>query len=110
MVTVSKSVIASHHYEIHLVDILQYGIETFGFIQAKKYFDTISQLVERLCTDYLFYPECRYMPTKNRIYRNIILDSHLIIYRIVDKRIEVLDIIHGASSIQSIRKTRSIRL
>jgi hypothetical protein len=33
------------------------------------------------------------------MYRNIILDAHLIVYRITNKRIEVPDIIHAASSI-----------
>jgi hypothetical protein len=42
--------------------------------------------------------------------RNIILDAHLIIYRITIKQIEVLDIIHSASSIHKIRSSRSIRL
>jgi len=44
------------------------------------------------------------------MYRNIILDAHLIIYRITNERIEVLDIVHSASSISRIRQTRSIRI
>jgi plasmid stabilization system protein ParE len=56
------------------------------------------------------YPECRHLATKSRLYRNIILDAHLIIYRITDERIEVLDIIHSASSIRKIRDVRKIRL
>jgi hypothetical protein len=44
------------------------------------------------------------------MYRNIILDAHLIIYRITDTRIEVLDIIHSASSTGKIRAVRNIRL
>ena len=37
-------------------------------------------------------------------------DAHLIIYRITDERIEVLDIIHAASSISKIRGVRNVRL
>jgi len=44
------------------------------------------------------------------MYRNIILDAHLIIYRIAKERIEVLDIIHSASSIRKIREVRKIRI
>jgi len=44
------------------------------------------------------------------MYRNIILDAHLIIYRITNERVEVLDIIHSASSIRKIRGVRKIRL
>ena len=44
------------------------------------------------------------------MYRNIILDAHLIIFRITEKRIEVLDIIHSASGIRKIRNIRKVRL
>jgi hypothetical protein len=56
------------------------------------------------------YPECRFLVTKNHIYRNIILDAHLIIYRNSDYHIEVLDIIHKASSIGKIQKARKIKV
>jgi plasmid stabilization system protein ParE len=110
MVRESKRVITSRYYEEHLVEILEYGIAKFGYTQVKKYFNRISSLVERLETEYTYYPECRYLQTKSRMYRNIILDAHLIIYRITEKRIEVLDIIHSASSIRKIRNIRKICL
>jgi len=93
-----------------LGEVLEYGIEIFGYIQARKYFNAISYLVERLEYDYNYHPECRHLATKSRMYRNIILDAHLIIYRITSERIEVLDIIHSASSVSKIRNTRKIRL
>ena len=110
MVRESKKVITSRYYENHLVEILEYSIETFGYLQARKYFDAISEFVERLCGDYTYHPECRHLATKSRMYRNIILDAHLIIYRITNERIEVLDIIHSASSIGKIRGARKIHL
>jgi len=109
MVRQSKKVITSHYYEKHLIEILEYGILAFGYVQARKYFTAIANLVEGLDNDYNFYPECRYLATKNRIYRNIILDSHLIIYRIKNECIEVLDIIHSASSISKIRKVSKVK-
>ena len=110
MVRQSKKVITSLNYEEHLTEILEYGIEVFGYLQARKYFNLISILVERLDTDYTYHPECRHLATKSRMYRNIILDAHLIIYRITYHHIEVLDIIHSASSIRKIRNTRNIQL
>ncbi|MDR3218107.1 MAG: type II toxin-antitoxin system RelE/ParE family toxin [Dysgonamonadaceae bacterium] len=101
---------ASHDYEEHLIEILRWSIEKFGIMQAKKYFFTISHFVERLNIDYTCHPECRHLATKSRMYRNIILDAHLIIYRITDERIEVLDIFHSASSIRKIRGVRNIHL
>jgi len=110
MVRHAKIVITSQYYEEHLVEILEYGIEIFGYAQARKYFNTISHLVESLEFNYNYHPECRYLATKSRMYRNIILDAHLIIYRITNERIEVLDIIHASSSIQKIRGVRKIRM
>ena len=110
MVRQSKIVITSQDYEDSLVEILEYGIEMFGYIQARKYFNTISSLVDNLDNEYTIHPECRHLATKNRIYRNIILDAHLIIYRITDERIEVLNIVHSASNIGKIQSSRKIRI
>ena len=110
MVEQAKYVATSPRYEEHLVEVLEYGIETFGYIQARKYFNTIADLVEKLGSSYSHYPQCRFLATKSRMYRNIILDAHLIVYRITDKRIEVLDIIHSASSISKLRSLRKIHL
>jgi plasmid stabilization system protein ParE len=105
-----KEVVTSGRYEAHLIEILDYSIETFGYIQTQKYFNKITQKVESLDRYYTYYPECRHIPTKSRMYRNIILDAHLIIYRITNERIEVLDIVHSASSISKIRAVRKVRL
>jgi len=103
-------VITSANFEEHLLEILEHGIVMFGMTQARKYFTMIQNVVKKLDREFTYHPECRHLATKSRMYRNIILDSHLIIYRITDKRIEVLDILHSASSIRKIRSVRSIHL
>jgi plasmid stabilization system protein ParE len=105
-----KSVKVSVEFDIHSTHIYDYTLDTFGYFQAERYQDTIEKALETLHGFYLAYPECRHIPTKSRMYRNIILDAHLIIYRITDERIEVLDIIHSASSIGKIRGVRNVRL
>jgi len=110
MVIQSKEVITSRNYETHLVEILEYSLDTFGYFQTEKYFNKISQSVESLNINYTVHPECRHLATKSRMYRNIILDAHLILYRITTECIEVLDIVHGASSISKIKRTRQIRM
>jgi len=82
----------------------------FGYFQAEYYKQKIRHVLGTLPDFYMTYPECRHLATKSRMYRNIILDSHLIIYRITAQRIEILDIFHSASSIGKIRAARSIRL
>lgn len=93
-----------------LGQIYTYGLETFGQRQAEQYENFIWRLVFRLETDYEMYPECRHIPTKFRKYRNIIIESHLVIYRITPEQIEVLKAINSRMSITKIRGVRSIKL
>jgi len=105
-----KPVKVSLKYERSLDEIFCYSFETFGEVQAVRYRQKIMNAVETLSVYYSSYPPCRHIPTKTHKYRNIILDAHLLIYRVTNERIEVLDIVHQASSISKIRKVRSIRL
>jgi len=105
-----KSLEVSDKFKKSLNDIYYYSFETFGQIQTERYMQKMEKAIDSLLHYYLAYPECRHIATKSRMYRNIILDAHLIIYRITDERIEVLDIIHSASSISRIRGVRNVRL
>ena len=100
----------SDEFKANIARIYNYTFDTFGYFQAERYNRKIENAIETLSNSYTIYPECRHLATKSRMYRNIIFDSHLIIYRITDKRIEVLDIIHAASSIRKISGVRKIRL
>jgi len=90
--------------------VYDFGFETFGYFQAEQYKQKIRKSLDTLPAFYAAYPECRHLATKSHMYRNIILDAHLIIYRVTAQRIEVLDIVHAASSIGKIRSARKIRL
>ena len=105
-----KPYVTSDKFLVSRIEVYNYGIRTFGYFQTERYDREIEKAIETLPDFYMAYPECRHIPTKNHIYRNIILDAHLIIYRITFERIEVLDIIHSASSIGKIRNTRKIHL
>ena len=77
---------------------------------AKSFIADVYSHVWSLDISYLIYPECRHLQTKNKIYRNIILGSYLIIYRVTAQSVEVLRILRAESSITHIRSTRSIKL
>jgi toxin ParE1/3/4 len=87
--------------------IFQYGLETFGIIQAELYEKQIWELVEGLSPNYLLFPECRHLQTKSKIYRWIILQSHLIIYRLRKDEVQVLRIIHSKRRVSYI-KTQAV--
>lgn len=105
-----KPVVVSGQFKRSRQSVYIDGIELFGFYQAGLYLDKILEALNTLPIYYNIYPECRHIVTKSRMYRNIILDSHLIIYRITDSRIEVLDIVHAASSMNRIKRTRGIKI
>ena len=105
-----KPYVVSQKFNESRESIYEYSVYTFGYFQAERYRDKIRKSLDTLPEYHTAYPECRHLATKSRMYRNIILDAHLIIYRITDQRIEVLDIIHSASSIRKIHNVRKIRL
>ena len=105
-----KPYITARNFRDSRKQIYEYSLETFGYFQAERYSAIIQKALETLPEWHTAYPECRHIPTKSRMYRNIILDAHLIIYRITKQRIEVLDIVHAASSISKIRATRKINI
>lgn len=94
METEPKPVIYSTQFKEDIIDVYRYSIETFGKIHAESYLENIYKLVESLNAIYNIYPELHHLPTKSRMYRWIILDSHLIIYRITATQIQVLRIVH----------------
>ena len=100
----------SQVFNLDLDDIYQYSIDTFGIRQAKLYENEIWKLVEGLSTNWPLFSECRHLPTKSKMYRWIILESHLIIYRITEKEIQVLRIVHSNRSIIKIRRAKRIKL
>ncbi len=105
-----KEVVRSEFYYTDIQDIFEYGEVTFGFKAAIYYIDDLKIMVRDLNAHYLLHPECRHLETKTKIYRNIILGSYLIIYRITPNRIEVLRAFHGSRSPKIIAQTRSLKI
>lgn len=104
-----KEVVKSNFYYKDIQDIYEYGEATFGLRLADLFFESILNDVENLETQYLLHPECRHLETKTKIYRNIILGSYLIIYRIRANKIEVLRAFHGSRSPKIIKQVRKIK-
>lgn len=104
-----KKVVKSEFYYVDIQDVYEYGEATFGVKLADSFFEIILNEVESLETQYLLHPECRHLETKTKIYRNIILGSYLIIYRITVDKIQILRAFHGSRSPQEMKKVKKIR-
>ncbi|HWY10518.1 MAG TPA: type II toxin-antitoxin system RelE/ParE family toxin [Bacteroidia bacterium] len=105
-----KKVVRSEYFYKDIQKIYLYGVETFGVRAADVFFEEILKQISELSYLFNIYPECRHLKTKTQIYRNIILGSYLIIYRITPKRIEVLRAIHGSQSPKVFKKIRQLKL
>ena len=105
----NKEVVASKKVDFDLEEIYDYSVDTFGERKAKEYVNCLYDTIMSLDKNYLMYPECRQLPTKGKIYRRVVVESHIIIYRIT-KRVEVLRIFHSASSNRKIRSARTVNI
>ncbi len=105
-----KEVIRSDFYFSDIQNIFEYGEVTFGERAALLFYEDLKIIVRGLETNYLVNPECRHLETKTKIYRNIILGSYLIIYRIRANRIEVLRAFHGSRSPRIIKQVRKVKI
>jgi plasmid stabilization system protein ParE len=105
-----KEVNVSGQFEKDLFAVFEYGEEIFGQTAARSFVADIYSRIWSLDEQYLLHPECRHLPTKDHRYRNIILASYLIIYRITKIAVEVLRILHGHSSIRKIKSVRKVNI
>ena len=105
-----KEVVRSTFYLADIQDIFEYGEATFGEKAALFFYEDIRSIVRSLETQYLLHPECRHLETKTKMYRNIILGSYLIIYRIKAHKIEVLRAFHGSRSPKYIKAIKKITI
>jgi toxin ParE1/3/4 len=104
-------VVTSNFFDfIDLPSIHEYGMETFGLKLADYFIAEIYVRLNELSYSYYLHPECRHLITKTKKYRNIILGSYLVIYRITPTRIEVLRAFHSSRSPKEIKKARNIRI
>jgi len=85
-----------------------YGEETFGERKADEYHRLLMNAVNSLDTKYLMYSQCQQLETRRKVYRRVVVESHIIIYRIA-KRIEVLRVLHSASSNRKIKSVRAVK-
>jgi plasmid stabilization system protein ParE len=106
----AKEVVLTTLTQADIKAIFEYGAETFGFIAAKAFVAEVYMSIWGLDYQYNIHPECRFLPTKSKMYRNIIQGNYLIIYRITPKRAEVLRVFNSRVSIRKIRTARGAKV
>ena len=102
----AKEVVLTTLAQADIKAVFEYGAETFGFIAAKAFVAEVYMSIWGLDYQYNMHPECRFLPTKRKMYRNIIQGNYLIIYRITPKRVDVLRVFNSRVSVRKIRTAR----
>ena len=87
--------------ELHS-EILYHRLNTSEVFASTMKIEFMKKVDSILLNPYI-YPECRFLPTKTQIYRNIIWGNYLIIYRIKKDVIEVLSFFHAKQKPSKIR-------
>lgn len=105
-----KEVVLATIAQSDIKAVFEYGTETFGFIAAKAFVAEVYMSIWGLDYQYHMHPECRFLPTKSTMYRNVIQGNYLIIYRITPKRVEVLRVLNSRVSIRKIRTARGTKI
>lgn len=105
-----RKVVYSLAFYKDIQHIYLYGKETFGKIFADLFIEEINHTTEGLSYQFNIHPECRFLPTQSKKYRNIILGKYLVIYRITPDKIEVIRAFHSSQSIRKIKTARSIKI
>lgn len=71
-----------------------YYAYNYSIEAAEKLRLGFSKEILKILPNPYIYPECRFLPTKTQIYRNIVWENYLIIYRIRKTKIVVLSLFH----------------
>lgn len=76
---------------------------------AQQFKTKFVEQVESILPFYLSHPECRFIPTKNKIYRNIVWGNFLLVYKILKNEILVLGIFHSKQHPKKLKSYRKIK-
>ncbi|WP_409013356.1 type II toxin-antitoxin system RelE/ParE family toxin [Dyadobacter sp. CY343] len=87
-----------------------YGVETYSYESATDFLEELFAEITKLSVSYLRNPECRYLKTVSKKYRNLRFKNYLVIYRIASMQIEILTIMHSSRSVAKLKLARRIKL
>ncbi len=87
-------------------EILYHRANTSEAFAASMKIDFMKKVDSILPNPYI-YPECRFLPTKTQLYRNIVWGNYLIIYKIKKNSVVVLSLFHTKQKPVKIRMVKN---
>lgn len=104
-----KEVIITEHALQTVRDEFEYLKENVSPEFAYKFRDEFPKQVEAILPFYLKHSECRFLPARNKIYRNLVWGNYLIIYKLLEKEILILGIFHTNQNSKKLKSFRRIK-
>lgn len=96
----------SEFVEADLAEECNYFEEHYSEKYAQRFWKEFYEQVNTILPNPRIYSECRFLPTKKKIYRNIVWGNYLIIYRLKRNLVQVLTLFHTKQHPQKIKETR----
>ena len=96
----------SEFVEAELDAECKYFEEHYSEKYAKQFWREFYEQVNSILPAPLKYAECRFLPTKKKIYRNIVWGNYLIIFRTKSSLVQVLTLFHTKQHPNKIKQTR----
>jgi len=86
-----------------------YYLNNYSIEYAENFRIGFFNEIKRILPLYESYPECRFLPTKKKIYRNIIWRNYLIVFKITKHTIVILSLFHTKQDPVQLKKLRRIK-
>lgn len=94
---------------LNVLEQYEYIAENHSIQTAKNFLTDFILQVESILPHLYGNPECRFLPTKNHIYRNIIWNNYLIVYKILKDEIWIVGLFHTKQNPTKLKSYRKVK-
>jgi hypothetical protein len=101
-----KEIVIKEYAFKQLEEEFNYYSDDYSINYAEKFRKEFFATIIKILPNYQRFPECRFLITKNKIYRNIFWKNYLIVLKIRKPTIEVLCLFHTKQNPSKLKKIR----
>ena len=83
--------------------------ENYSLDYAEKFRLDFFKEIRKILPNPLKFSECRFLPTKNKVYRNIVWNNYLIIFKIKKTSVDVLLLHHTKQHPKKLKAARRVK-
>jgi plasmid stabilization system protein ParE len=87
----------------------EYYKKEYSADYAEKFRLDFFSVIEKIVPHTYSYPECRFLPTKQKLYRNIVWKNYLIVFKIKKDHIDILCLFHTRQNPTRLKIVKGVR-